>query len=89
MLDRVRQIGNKGHGRSALETQRDSYLDILTCISLIEDESDIDGNNDPNDWLNMLRNARVTSEADKGRFYKGWGRDNSNLGNFLESFVIL
>jgi hypothetical protein len=65
-MERIIQIGLKGHGRAALETQRDSYLDVLTCISLIEEEpAGSEGSNDPDDWLNMLRNAKITSKSEE------------------------
>lgn len=69
MLERITEVGLKGKGRTALEVQREAYLDILTCISLmnagtkdmVQTSSSDTGAHYPEEWLNVLQNKNISS----------------------------
>jgi hypothetical protein len=39
MYYRAMRIGDKGEGLEALEAQKESYLDVVTCLSHLEEDS--------------------------------------------------
>jgi len=85
MLERVIQIGAKGKGMEAVKAQRDSYLDILTCLSLVEDKVLAFANRSEDlDFVTLLRNMKkrqkqkLERQRESGEEMEQAGEDESS-----------